>query len=229
MARSWQLWLSPRPLVRTDTSHEPTILAANEAARFEFLQEGNRWVVQETHYIDNPIARKGLSGPQLHIHLRQTEYFQVQQGVLGIYKNETEHIVTKADGTVEVPAGTRHRFFVHATSQEDVIFRVWADPQDLDHSFDENFLRNFVGYLRDCQRQGIAPSPFQIILFGMNSATVPCLPFWVPIWILRAVAYVLAYWVAEGLLGYQASYPEYNRRSGGGGGRGNGDNNKKRI
>jgi hypothetical protein len=95
----------------------------------------------------------------------------------------------------------RHRFWAHASTEEDVVFKVWAEPQDLDHSFDENFLRNFVGYLRDCQKANISPSIFQIILFGYNSATVTSPPFWMPIWVLKAVHYVLAYWIAAGLLG----------------------------
>ncbi|OQE43224.1 hypothetical protein PENCOP_c003G00135 [Penicillium coprophilum] len=211
MVWSWQLWLSPRPLRRTDTSGELSILAANDSALFEFKKEKGRWVVIETHFIANPIVRKGLSGPQLHIHLRQTEFFEVQQGVLGILKNEKEHVVTRDSGVVVVPPGTRHRFWVHSSAQEDVVFKVWAEPQDLDHSFDENFLRNFVGYLRDCQRANISPSIFQIILFGYNSATVPSPPFWLPIWLLTALNYFLASWIAEGLLGYKPSYPEYNR------------------
>jgi hypothetical protein len=87
-----------------------------------------------------------------------------------------------------------------------------------------------VGYLRDCQRANISPSIFQIILFGYYSATVPSPPFWLPIWLLTAINWFLATWIAERLLGYvtisnmcliitenggmvryRPSYPEYNR------------------
>ena len=54
------------------------------------------------------------------------------------------------------------------------------------------------------------PSVFQIVLLGYNSATVLSPPFWVPLWILVAVQYVLAIWIGRGLLGYEASYPEYS-------------------
>jgi hypothetical protein len=69
MVWQWQLWLSPRPLRRTDTSREPSILAANDSALFEFKKEDGRWVVIENHCISNPIVRKGLSGPQLYVSL----------------------------------------------------------------------------------------------------------------------------------------------------------------
>ena len=66
MVRSWQLWLSPRPLQRTNTSHQPAVLAADGAALFEFKKEDDgRWVVVETHYMDNKIVREGRSGPPL--------------------------------------------------------------------------------------------------------------------------------------------------------------------
>jgi hypothetical protein len=66
MVWAWQVWLSPRPSKRTRTSSEPAVLAAYDAALFEFLQESDgRWVVRETHYIDNKLVTDGLSGPFL--------------------------------------------------------------------------------------------------------------------------------------------------------------------
>ncbi|KAF2644247.1 hypothetical protein P280DRAFT_466909 [Massarina eburnea CBS 473.64] len=211
MARDWQQWLSPRPRRRTATASEPRILAAYDVALFEFLkEEDGRWVVRETHYIDNEIVRGGLSGPLLHIHWLQTEYFQVEQGVIGIMKNEKEVVATQEDGIVKIPPGTRHRFWAHSSGTEDLIFKVWAEPQGLNNSFDENFLRNFVGYQRDCQKENITPSVFQLMLMSYYSSTIATPPFWMPIWILISVQYVLAVWVGAYVLGYEASYPEYN-------------------
>ncbi|KAI2618203.1 hypothetical protein GGR54DRAFT_640772 [Hypoxylon sp. NC1633] len=207
MVFGWQHWLSPRPSQRTRTSSEPRILAANDAALFEFLkEEDGGWAVKETHYVDNQLVRDGLSGPPLHIHWKQTEFFEVQQGVLGVMKNEKAHVITKDDGPVVIPPGTRHRFWAHESNVEDLIFKVRTEPQDLDRSFDENFLRNFVGYVRDCRKESLKPSIFQIILMAYNSGTVVSPPFWVPIWSLRLMHYILASWVAAGLLGYVASY-----------------------
>lgn len=65
MAWFWQLWLSPRPQ-RSEIATDLTVYSNNDAALFEFLIEPDgRWVVQETHYINNPLVKNGLSGPPL--------------------------------------------------------------------------------------------------------------------------------------------------------------------
>lgn len=42
-----------------------------------------------------------------HIHLRQTETFEVVQGVLGVVKNGVEYAIGKEDGPVSVTPGVR--------------------------------------------------------------------------------------------------------------------------
>ncbi|KAF5643487.1 cupin [Fusarium tjaetaba] len=65
-----------------------------------------------------------------------------------------------------------HRFWAEAPVKEDLVFRVWADPQNLDRGFDEAFLRNYLGYLRDCADQNIQPSVFQLALLGWSGDTL---------------------------------------------------------
>lgn len=66
MVRSWQLWLSPRPLRRTRTPSAPRMLSPHDAALYEFLYEKDgRFVVKETHYANNQAVRAGISGPPL--------------------------------------------------------------------------------------------------------------------------------------------------------------------
>ena len=66
MVWAWQLWLSLRPLHRTKLASQSTFATAGNAAHYEFLTEDDgRWGVRETHYIDNPVVRAGLSGPPL--------------------------------------------------------------------------------------------------------------------------------------------------------------------
>lgn len=55
-----------------------------------------------------------------HIHLRQDEYFKVEQGTLGIIPDGVEHVLTDDDPF-----------------------------KDVDHIVDVNFLRNAVGYVAD--------------------------------------------------------------------------------
>lgn len=64
--------------------------------------------VRETHYLSKKVVREGKSGPPLHIHLRQDEHFEVQQGVLGVVVNGKKHAVTKDDGRISVPSGARY-------------------------------------------------------------------------------------------------------------------------
>ncbi|KAL6855661.1 hypothetical protein J3F83DRAFT_718576 [Trichoderma novae-zelandiae] len=167
MVYAWQLWLSPRPQ-RSVIASSAHICSHDDAALFEFLKEDDgRWVVRETHYIDNPLVKKGLSGPPLH------------------------------------------KFWSHPSNQEDLVFKVWAEPQGLDNSFDERFIRNLIGYQRDCRIAQLAPSVFQLMLICYDCATLATPPFWMPLWLLGSVQYILAYWVGGYLLGYKPSYPEY--------------------
>ncbi|KAI1198788.1 hypothetical protein F5X97DRAFT_333103 [Nemania serpens] len=212
MVRGWQLWLSPRPAFRTLTPAEPRLLSTHDAALYEFIyNDDHDLIVRETHYVNNPAVRAGLSGPPLHIHLDQTEFFEVEKGALVVVKNEREHVLTKNTGVVVISPGTRHRFWAHPDNEDDVVFTVRARPYDEEHGFTENYLRNAIGYLRDCERENLAPSVFQLALFGCLSDTVLTPPFWTPLWLLKMVHYALAYLIAKPLLGYQETYPEYSK------------------
>jgi uncharacterized cupin superfamily protein len=46
-------------------------------------------------------------GSNSHIHLQQTEYFQVLQGTLAVVKNEKEDTLTKDGGILKIDPGTR--------------------------------------------------------------------------------------------------------------------------
>ncbi|RYP45557.1 hypothetical protein DL768_008106 [Monosporascus sp. mg162] len=125
----WQLWLSPRPKRRTNIASQSTFTTAGGAAVYEFLiEDDGSWGVGETHFIDNPIVKAGLSGPPLHIHLAQDENFTVEKGVLGTITDGKTYALTKADGKLTIKAGTRHRFWCHESSTEDLVFHGWIDP-----------------------------------------------------------------------------------------------------
>ncbi|KAK4167855.1 hypothetical protein QBC43DRAFT_202645 [Cladorrhinum sp. PSN259] len=205
MARGWQEWLSPRPKRNPHPpgSQMPSFL---DTSLYEFTyEEDGRFVVKERHYASNKTVREGKSGPPLHIHINQTEYFQVVQGTLAAVKDGEEVTLTKDDGVLEIPSGARHRFWAHTSinqTNEDLIFKVWTEPQSLDRGFDESFLRNIVGYFRDCYQQGLEPSIFAVCLFGAAADIVfICPPFWVPVWILQSVQWVIADVIGRRLLG----------------------------
>lgn len=62
-------------------------------------------------------------------------------------------------------------------------------------------MRNINGYLRDCKKHNLAPSPFQMILFMYDADMVLTPPFWVPIWLLMGLHHLLAFWVGGRILG----------------------------
>ncbi|CAN8106531.1 unnamed protein product [Discula destructiva] len=216
MAWAWQQWLSARPQQRTVNTSKTSFYSYGNAALFEPLSKPDGlWYVRETHYIDNPRTKAGLSGPPLHIHFQQDEYFKIEQGVLGVMKDGVEYALTKDDGVFKIPSGKRHRFWCHKTSTEDLVFTAWPDPcKDRDHILDLNWLRNIAGYLGDCEQANLDPSPFQLILFFENASSVLCPPFleWMPVWLLTWVHHGLA-WVGESVLGYKKFYPEYTKES----------------
>ncbi|KAL6857685.1 hypothetical protein ACO1O0_005127 [Amphichorda felina] len=216
MAWGWQQWLSPRPQQLTKNTSEPSWTHLGGAALYEPLSKPDgRWYVRETHYIDNPHVRAGMSGPPLHIHRLQNEFFKVEQGTLGLVKDGVEYTITKDDGVAHIPAGTRHRFWAHKSGTEDLVFAVWLDPcTEVDHILDVNFLRHLSGYVEDCLKNGLKPSVLQIILLTEHASSLLCPPFlnWMPVWMLFWVHRGLA-WYAHRILGYKPSYPEYTRDS----------------
>ena len=66
MVRSWQLWLSPRPVKRTETPVKARMPYLEDAALFEYVYEDDvLLVVKETHYAEKIAVREGRSGPPL--------------------------------------------------------------------------------------------------------------------------------------------------------------------
>ncbi|KAK9899540.1 hypothetical protein P389DRAFT_207207 [Cystobasidium minutum MCA 4210] len=211
---NWQLWLSPRPAKRSNTADSKTIEAPHGSILYEFLEfEKDGELVQgvrETHVIVHDSVRKGKSGPPLHIHLEQSEYFEVLSGTLGLTLNGEPVTLTKEGGRVSIPPGARHTFWVHESSTEDCSFIVWVKPQHVKNGLDEGFLRNFAGYLSDCDRDGLRPSVFQLLVFLWDANIVLTPPFWMPLVILKGLHQVLATYVGQYLLGYKTTYPEYH-------------------
>ena len=66
MALAMQQWLSPRPQHRTRNNQQTSFHHLGNATLYEPLCKlDGQWYVRETHYIDNPFVRAGLSGPPL--------------------------------------------------------------------------------------------------------------------------------------------------------------------
>lgn len=124
-----QQWLSPRPPQRENTAHQASIFTPEDAIKYDFVKntEGLS-AVRETHRIRDKGVREGKSGPPLHIHLRQDETFEVQQGVLGVAVNGKEHAVSKNDGRITVPCGARYVWnHVFCEADSDGVFVRYAN------------------------------------------------------------------------------------------------------
>lgn len=104
-----QLWLSPRPRHRETTAHKASVYTPDEAIRYSFIKnKAGLRAVRERHDVHNMRVRDRKSGPPLHIHLRQDETFEVQQGALGVVVNGRKHFVTRYGGPITVPRGARY-------------------------------------------------------------------------------------------------------------------------
>jgi hypothetical protein len=66
MVWAWQLWLSPRPRRRTANTSQESFVTSGNAALYETVSKpGGLWAIKETHYVENPVVKAGLSGPPL--------------------------------------------------------------------------------------------------------------------------------------------------------------------
>lgn len=167
------------------------------------------------HVISN---NKSFLNPPLHLHLYQKEDFLVESGT-GIWyqptaKNPAQRRVVKTAGDppISLPEGTCHRF-ENASATEPLVVKIRVNPPALNAVKEEQFFRNFFGYLDDCRVNGTEPSIFQLELFLCTAdvpLAIPCPgPDAVKWWVSRIVMWILGVIIGEWMLGYKRSYPEY--------------------
>ena len=121
------------------------------------------------------------------------------------------HTYSSKDGQFKVEAREYHIFDADFSTNEDVILKVNALPED--GATDERFFRNLFGYLEDCYKAGVKPSMFQMLLF-LHDADASIALTKVPggfgrfigKWILGFIGGKV---IGEKLLGYRSSYKEY--------------------
>lgn len=96
--------------------------------------------------IDSPNRPKG---PPLHFHQFQTEYLQVESGIMGISVDGVVKKVTADDGEMTVKAGSIHQFFIHPESPGPMTFCASAADSGIDYQIDRVFFENWYGYWHD--------------------------------------------------------------------------------
>ncbi|KAK0634260.1 hypothetical protein B0T17DRAFT_512853 [Bombardia bombarda] len=157
--------------------------------------------------IDSP---RKPGGPLLHFHQFQTEYFRVEQGIMGIEVNGVHKIVKPEDGEVSVKAGSIHRFYIHPDSPGDMTVYLSASDSGMDYQLDRIFFENWYGYWHDALLHEGKLNFIQYLAIqdGGDAYSVP--PKWVPF--RRFIGYwgsvALGRWLG-GLLGYKPFFKEY--------------------
>lgn len=191
------------------TAHLSQIFYEDGASYQEFHDEGDYLV---THFIP---TKSSFFNPPLHLHLYQTENFEVisGQGTWYLPTRSHSHTMRAGDLPNNLPADVPHRF--ESTGTEPLItkFKINEANAKVNRKTEERFFRNFFGYLDDCRAQSVSPSIFQLELFlwtvdGPLAMMVPGSES-VKWWTSYLVCLVLGVWIGKYLLGYEETYPEY--------------------
>ncbi|KAF2636136.1 hypothetical protein P280DRAFT_534017 [Massarina eburnea CBS 473.64] len=156
--------------------------------------------------IDSPNRPKG---PPVHFHPFQTEYFSVEEGMMGIERNGVITTITPESGEVSAKPGTLHRFFIHPDSKTMTIYISVSDA-GLDYQLDRCFFENWYGYWHDALLYGNGVSFLQLLSIWDAGDAYFAAPAWVPFRL--TVGYwtqiALGRWLG-GMLGYRPFFREY--------------------
>lgn len=134
MPNSLQLLLSPRP-PRTHTASQRVVQGAHFACEAWWdLSSTGQTLAYERHFVSRALKAQGSkagsdTGPPLHMHLKQKEYFTVLEGEMGVELDGKDHILRPEDGEFAIPVGTIHRFWPHSGGEKtgDMLIRVRVD------------------------------------------------------------------------------------------------------
>jgi mannose-6-phosphate isomerase-like protein (cupin superfamily) len=199
---------------RTQNAQNNPILYEGGKSSVTFSGPGSKYIM--THRIPPTDEENGVSiiAPPFHYHIYQDEFFRVQSGKGNFYRGlDPKPFAVLSDdpdgqATASVKAGYFHRF-ENATHDRDLVVDIHLTPELYEN--EQQFFRNFFGYLDDCKAAGSAPSIFQLLVF-LHSADTPLV---IPIpweFLGRVVSRILlttaAYW-GRFVLGYKQTYPEY--------------------
>lgn len=110
--------------------------------------------------------------------------------------------------TVTIPPKARHTFRADPTYEGECEVHISAAPS---RGIDEVFFRNVYSYLDDCDKQNVAPSIPQLLLF-LDAAEVS-VAFPGPAPLMRLLSWglgvVMGRWYGGWWLGLKSSYEEY--------------------
>ncbi|MCJ1309563.1 hypothetical protein MMC25_003223 [Agyrium rufum] len=202
----------PHPFKRSVTAQDARLSYAEGAHIASWEKPADGSSVTSYNEFDPAYHRgrpdnKNMVKPPYHWHWYQEEFFEIHQGEIIFNLEGKLFKKTAADGRITIPIGQRHTFQPDPDCKETCILTITTGTPS---GVDERFFRNVYGYIDDCVKHGLEPSPVQMFMF-LDSAEVGAgLPG--PRWIANPVSWVLAVVVGRWMgwaLGYKASYPEY--------------------
>ncbi|PWN91862.1 hypothetical protein FA10DRAFT_265694 [Acaromyces ingoldii] len=147
------------------------------------------------------MGRKSTATPPYHTHLYQTETFDVQSGTL-CYLIDGKEGKLLAGQKTSIPPHRPHTFWSDPETGEDLIVNITVRGGP-NAGFDEDFVRNFYGYLSSQVMQKSGPNPFQMLRL-LDDADVILAD--VPLGLGRWVNIIFGRWIGGYLLGYPTRF-----------------------
>ncbi|KAM0245284.1 hypothetical protein ACHAP5_005515 [Fusarium lateritium] len=199
---------------RTQNAQNNPIMYEGGRSSVTFSAPGSQYIM--AHRIPPTDKENGTSiiAPPFHYHIYQDEFFRVQSGKGNFYRgvdpNPFAVLSDDPDGqaTASVRAGNYHRF-ENASDTRDLVVDIQLTPEEYEN--EQQFFRNFFGYLDDCKTAGCGPSIFQLMVFLHAADTPLAVPLpWESLGRVasRILLTTVAYW-GRWVLGYRQTYAEY--------------------
>lgn len=205
---------APHP-PRTNNASKDLIIYENGTSSVQYHRKDSDYIMTHTIPPTDPKDGPSIIQPPFHLHIHQTEKFQVIQGTahmfFGLDKKPIMTLSAKDGKSSAVLGPCRYHRFENASSTEDLKINIQLDPEDYEN--EQRFFRNFFGYLDDCKQNKTSPSIFQLFVFLHSADTPLAVPMLfgmetLGVYVSRVLLIVVAY-VGLYIMGYKQSYPEY--------------------
>lgn len=142
----------------------------------------------------------------LHFHADKAEALRVEKGAISVQLGNDILVVTPETGEVIVPRWTAHRWWLHPSDEETIVWeRTLPGSREK-----EVFFRTLISYLGDLPPNS-PPAFFQMYRIFAQWDNFPVLATWCARGpgSRMVVAWTYAMGMVGGLLGYKATYEEY--------------------
>jgi len=119
------------------------------------------------------LAKYSPKSPPLHLHMVQSETFQILTGRVGttLDYSLTDTIWTPADTPHEILPWQPHSFWPVPDSTEDAVLLIWAHPSNPPEAMDRVFFTNLLRYVSDVHEKEVGLDVLQVMLM---QSVAPC-------------------------------------------------------